>query len=460
MFELENIQSDEKKEIDSYVWAKKYAPQTIDDYIGSEDLKNSIKKYIQEQKMPNILFHGNAGTGKTTLSKIIANSINCDYSYVNASDENSVDFVRSYIKNFSTTRSSKKNKILILDECLHEDTLVLINRKGKTAYEKIKNLNEKFDYVRSYDFKRKTYEWSEFKLIDKGTSKKCVEIFFENDESVICTLDHKWHAPSTENINRIVMTKDLKAGDVISNADGYLKIKKIEDRSENSYRVYDLSVEPNNNFLITNKNILTHNCDRMSAQAQDALKVIIDESICNYILICNNISLIRDPILSRMVVFHVSDMDKAAIENRMEYILKKEKISYKIEDLKKVIENFYPDIRKTINFIQKSSIDGIFRVSKTNELNYDRFYEIIEILNSKIPDHEKFFKVKNFIKSDKSVAYASLYDLFYKNLDKIEESKILSLASLIHKYQYESYFVPDKEVSFMAFISDLIRMMK
>jgi len=98
------------------LWTEKYRPATLDTYIGNETVINKVKTFIETNDVPNLLFHGRAGGGKTTIAKIIVNSINCDYLYINASDERNIDLVRDKIKNFASSAGFNPLKIVILDE--------------------------------------------------------------------------------------------------------------------------------------------------------------------------------------------------------------------------------------------------------------------------------------------------------------------------------------------------------
>ena len=99
-----------------YLWCEKYRPQILDQYIGNQHLKDKVKRYLQSEDIPHLLLYGKAGTGKTTLAKILTKNIKCDYLYINASDENKVDDVRIKIKNFASSIGFNPLKILILDE--------------------------------------------------------------------------------------------------------------------------------------------------------------------------------------------------------------------------------------------------------------------------------------------------------------------------------------------------------
>ena len=99
------------------LWVEKYRPSSLDTYIGNDHLKSKVSIYLESGDLPHLLLFGRAGTGKTTLAKLLVKNIECDYLYINASDENNVDTVRTKVKNFASTIGFKDLKIIILDEC-------------------------------------------------------------------------------------------------------------------------------------------------------------------------------------------------------------------------------------------------------------------------------------------------------------------------------------------------------
>ena len=99
------------------LWVEKYRPTTLDTYIGNEHLKSKVSMYLESGDLPHLLLYGRAGTGKTTLAKLLVNNIECDYLYINASDENNVETVRTKVKGFASTIGFKDMKVIILDEC-------------------------------------------------------------------------------------------------------------------------------------------------------------------------------------------------------------------------------------------------------------------------------------------------------------------------------------------------------
>ena len=97
-----------------YLWVEKYRPSSLSTYIGNEHLKDKVRIYLESEDVPHLLLYGKAGTGKTTLAKIITGNIDCDHLYINASDENNVDNVRNKIKGFASSVGFKPIKIIIV----------------------------------------------------------------------------------------------------------------------------------------------------------------------------------------------------------------------------------------------------------------------------------------------------------------------------------------------------------
>jgi replication factor C small subunit len=98
------------------LWIEKYRSQTLEQYIGNDAVKNRISDCLAKNDIPHFIFNGTAGTGKTTLAKLLVNNLNCVYLYLNASDENGIDVIREKVKTFAATSSFKPLKIVILDE--------------------------------------------------------------------------------------------------------------------------------------------------------------------------------------------------------------------------------------------------------------------------------------------------------------------------------------------------------
>ena len=102
------------------LWVEKYRPQTTDDYVWiNKEQKNMVKTWIKDKYIPHMLLAGGAGSGKTTLAKVLVNELGIDpaeFLHINASRDNGVDTLRIKISNFCSTMSSGPFKIVLLDE--------------------------------------------------------------------------------------------------------------------------------------------------------------------------------------------------------------------------------------------------------------------------------------------------------------------------------------------------------
>ena len=99
---------------DKFLWVERYAPTSIDDCILPTKLK---EEFANLTEIPNMLFIGDAGVGKTTVARVLCDTLNIDYMFLNASTERGIDDVRNKIDTFaSTTSLTGGYKVLLLDE--------------------------------------------------------------------------------------------------------------------------------------------------------------------------------------------------------------------------------------------------------------------------------------------------------------------------------------------------------
>ena len=100
-----------------YLWVEKYRPQVIEECILPESMKKTFKEFISSGELPNFLFCGGAGVGKTTVAKALCNEIGAEYLFINGSEESGIDILRNKIKNFASSVSlTDAKKVVILDE--------------------------------------------------------------------------------------------------------------------------------------------------------------------------------------------------------------------------------------------------------------------------------------------------------------------------------------------------------
>jgi len=100
-----------------FLWVEKYRPRTIDECILPVELKNTFSKIVESGELPNMLFTGSAGLGKTTVAKALCNELDLDWILINGSEEGNIDTLRGKIKQFASTVSLQGGyKVVILDE--------------------------------------------------------------------------------------------------------------------------------------------------------------------------------------------------------------------------------------------------------------------------------------------------------------------------------------------------------
>lgn len=102
---------------DQYLFVEKYRPQSIDECILPEAMKKTFREFINSGELPNFLFTGGAGVGKTTVAKALCNEVGAEYLFINGSEESGIDILRTKIKNFASSVSlTNSKKVVILDE--------------------------------------------------------------------------------------------------------------------------------------------------------------------------------------------------------------------------------------------------------------------------------------------------------------------------------------------------------
>jgi DNA polymerase III delta prime subunit len=297
------------------LWVEKYRPRKLSDYVGNEHLKSKVEGYLESGDVPHLLLYGKAGTGKTTLAKLIVNSIDCDYMILNASDENNVDTVRTKVKNFASSMGFKPFKIIILDE---------------------------FDY--------------------------------------------------------------------------------------------------------------------MTANAQAILRNLMEtfSQHCRFILTCNYVEKVIEPIQSRCQTFQIIPPTKKDVAVQISKILNLEEVKFEPKDLVPIIDSAYPDIRKVINTCQLNSIKGELRVDTQNLLENDYKMKVLDILKSSDDRRNKYMKIRQTIINSKATDFTELFTLLYDKVDEYAPDKTSDVILLLADGLYKSSMSIDKEIPAAATMIQII----
>ena len=307
-----------EKNLSNTLWVEKYRPNNLDTYIGNEHLKDKVSAYLESGDLPHLLLYGKAGTGKTTLAKILVKNIECDYLYINASDENNVETVRTKVKNFASTMGFKDYKVIILDEC---------------------------DYI-----------------------------------------------------------------------------------------------TPN---------------------AQAALRNLMEtfSKHCRFILTCNFVERIIDPIQSRCQSFQIIPPSKKEVAKHTHDILLKENVMSDMNDLKVLIDSGYPDIRRVINAAQRNVVKGKLKLDITSIIQNDYKLKLLKIL--KTQDKKNGFKeIRQLLLDNKITDFADLFRLLYDEVDDWGKGHVAECILIIARYELSDGQVPDKEIDAMAMLIELLGVIK
>ncbi len=298
------------------LFVEKYRSKVLDEYIGNEQLKQIVSQYINNNDIQNLLLYGTPGTGKTTLAKLIVNNINCDFLYINASDERGIDTIRDKVQGFASSASFKPLKIIILDEA-----------------------------------------------------------------------------------------------------------------------------------------------DFLTIQAQASLRNIIEtySRTTRFILTCNYLERIIDPLQSRCQVLKITPPSKKEVAQHVANVLDQEDISYENFNIAFIVNKHYPDIRKILNTCQVNTVDGEL-VIDTSILTSSNYKDAI-LKELKTPSKNSFKNIRQTLADSNLDDFEEIYRFLYDNLDEYGKDDLTKVSIIIEieNYMYHANFRIDKEINVMALICSILK---
>jgi replication factor C small subunit len=186
----------------------------------------------------------------------------------------------------------------------------------------------------------------------------------------------------------------------------------------------------------------------MTHNAQAILRNLMEtfSAHCRFILTCNYVEKVIDPIQSRCQSFQIVPPTKKDVAMQISKILKNEEIEFEVKDLVPIIDAAYPDIRKVINTCQLNSIKGKLKVDVQNLLENDYRNKIIDILSSKDDKRNKYMKVRQALIDSKVTDFTDLYTMLYDKVDEYGGENTSNVILLLGDGVSKSAVAIDKEI--------------
>jgi len=208
------------------------------------------------------------------------------------------------------------------------------------------------------------------------------------------------------------------------------------------------------------KVVILDECERLSPSALDSLKGVIEKFQVNnrFIFTTNYIEQLSSPIFSRIIKIEFGASKKGKILKLCKRILNDNEISFDDEQLSELIHDYYPDIRSTIHYLQYFS--NLEKFVYTNKYDEEIETNIVEILIGKGSNSSKYLKIRSILVDSDFKNWDSIMDMVYTNIDQITEDKYCEISIKCAEYVGNCLKTPNKEINAMAFISEIITIVK
>lgn len=205
------------------------------------------------------------------------------------------------------------------------------------------------------------------------------------------------------------------------------------------------------------KVIILDEADFITIQGQAALRNVIEtySMSTRFILTCNFIERIIDPLQSRCQVLKIVPPSKSEVAKHVVTVLEKENTEYDLDSIKTVVNQFYPDLRKILNTCQLSTHNGKLTLDKSVLIASNYIDKVVSELIK--PTLTSWKTIKQIIADSNISEYDELFRALYDRVEEYSKGNDGELIILISESQYQSNFRIDKEINIMACISQILK---
>jgi len=209
------------------------------------------------------------------------------------------------------------------------------------------------------------------------------------------------------------------------------------------------------------KIVILDEADYITGSGLAALRNVMEQfsRSTRFILTCNYIERLIEPVVSRCQVFEIIPPDKIQIAEKLASILQTENITFNIKDVVRIVKQTYPDIRKAIGTCQQYSSNGALKLPETVKNHYTYVEDIISILTKK--DRNAYTSIRKLITNSGSTSFEVLYKSLFDELETYckDTSKQGLVVLVIHDYVYKDSMCIDKELNAVALIVKLLELL-
>ena len=206
------------------------------------------------------------------------------------------------------------------------------------------------------------------------------------------------------------------------------------------------------------KVVILDESDYLTPNAQAALRNLMEtfSKSTRFILTCNYVEKVIDPIQSRCQTFAITPPSKKDVAKRLHHILTEENVNFKNEDLAILVNSGYPDIRRVLNAAQRQVVKGDLKIDTTSTVQANYADNVIKVLQKGGDVKQQFIEIRQIITDSKLRDFTPLYRSLYDGVDSYAHSKVGQTILNIADGQYKDTMVVDKEINVMAMILNIL----